>query len=168
MTGVVIGVLASYVYDHTLAKKGPLQVIVKTDEVVVVRGDDRVIIPRAIHEAKQLVEKNPIFVRSMDRMFSSTVLDTRVSGFGLAPSLEALLAEIILDRELLEMRDDLEQPKARVIEEDADLYIVKAILERSNRKWEFKWHGVNISAPIKDPEFLRRFRKAQLHDSPGR
>ncbi len=145
VTGVVIGVLASYVYDHTLAKKEPVQVIVQTDEVVVVRGNDRVVIPRGIREAQQLVEKNPIFVRSMDRMLSSTVLDPRVTGFGLAPSLDSPPPEIILDRKLLEMRDDLEpEPKARVIEEDADLYIVKAILERSNRKWEFKWHGVNI------------------------
>jgi uncharacterized repeat protein (TIGR03803 family) len=81
VTGVVIGVLASYVYDHTLAKKEPVQVIVNTDEVVIVRGNDRVVIPRAIREAQQLVEKNPTFVRSMDRMLSSTILDSRVTGF---------------------------------------------------------------------------------------
>ena len=166
-TGVVIGVLASYVYDHTLAKKEPVQVIVNTDEVVVVSGKDRVIIPRAIREAQKLVEKNPIFVRSIDRMLSSTALDTRVTGFGLSPSLDSA-PEIILNRELLELRDDLEpEPKTRVIEEDADLYIVKAILERNNRKWEFKWHGMNISAPIKDPNFYDDFAKHNFMIAPG-
>jgi hypothetical protein len=167
-TGIVIGVLASYVYDHTFAKKEPVQVIVNTDEVVVVSGKDRVVIPRAVREAEQLVERNPIFVRSVDRMLRSTVLDTRVTGFGLAPSLDSAPPEIILNRELLELRDDLEpEPKTRVIEEDADLYIVKAILERNNRKWEFKWHGMNISAPIKDPNFYDDFAKHNFMIAPG-
>ena len=30
-------------------------------------------------------------------------------------------------------------------------------MERSKRKWEFKWHGVNIAAPIKDPQFFDDF-----------
>jgi hypothetical protein len=167
-TGVVIGILASYVYDHTLAKKEPVEVIVQTDEVIVIKGNDRVIIPRAIHEAKQVVEKDPVFVRSVDRMLSSTVLDDRVTGFGLTPSLNDPLPGIILSRELLEMRDPLEpEPRTRIIEEDADLYIVKAIMERNTRKWEFKWHGMNISAPIKDPNFYDDFAKHNFTIAPG-
>lgn len=168
ITGIVIGVLASYVYDHTLGKKEPVQVIVQTDEVIVVSGNDRVVVPRAVHDAKQLVEKDPNFVRSMDRMLSSAVIDDRVTGLGLAPSLDSPPPAVILNRELLEMRDPLEQePKTRVIEEDADLYIVKAIMERSTRKWEFKWHGINISAPIKDPNFYDDFAKHNFTIAPG-
>lgn len=168
VTGVLIGVVASYVYDHTLAKKEPIQVIVQTDEVVVVRGDDRVVVPRNIYDAQQLVQKNPVFVRSMDRMLSSTTLDDRVTGFGLVPSLESPPPAVIIDRELLEVRDDVEpEPKTRVVEEDADLYIVKAIMERSDRKWEFKWHGMNISAPIKDPNFYDDFAKHNFTIAPG-
>jgi hypothetical protein len=168
ITGIVIGVLASYVYDHTLGKKEPVQVIVQTGEVIVVSGNDRLVIPRAVHDAKQLVEKDPTFVRSMDRMLSSTVIDDRVTGFGLVPSIDSPPPEVILNRELLEMRDPLEpEPKIRVIEEDADLYIVKAIMERSIRKWEFKWHGINISAPIKDPIFYDDFARHNFMIAPG-
>jgi hypothetical protein len=167
-TGVVIGVLATYIYDHTLAKKEPVQVIVQTDEVIVVKGGDRIIIPRNIYEAKRLVEKEPTFTRAIDRMLSSTVLDDRVSGFGLTPSLDSPPPEVILDRELLEIRDSQdEDPKTRVVEEDADLYIVKAIMERSARKWEFKWHGINISAPIKDPNFYDDFARHNFTIAPG-
>ncbi len=168
ITTVIIGVLTSYVYDHTLAKKEPVEVIVQTNEVIVISGSDRIVVPRAIHDAKQLVEKNPIFVRSMDRMLSSTVLDDRVTGFGLAPSLDSPPPEVILTRELLEMRDPLDlEPKTRVVEEDADLYIVKAIMERSTRKWEFKWHGMNISAVIKDPNFYDDFARHNFTIAPG-
>lgn len=100
-TGVLIGVLASYIYDHTLGKKEPVQVLVETDEVIVISGNDRIVVPRVIHEAKQFVQKDPTFVRSMDRMLSSTVLDDRVTGFGLAPSLDSSPPEVILKREHL-------------------------------------------------------------------
>lgn len=167
-TGVLIGILASYIYDHTLAKKEHVEVIVQDDEVIVVSGNDRVIVPRAIHDAQQLVQQDPVFVRSMDRMLGSAVLDERVTGFGLAPSLDSPPPEVILNRELLETRDNSElEPKTRVIEEDADLFIVKAIMERSTRKWEFKWHGMNIPAPIKDPNFYDDFAKHNFTIAPG-
>lgn len=168
VTGVIIGVLASYVYDHTLSKKEPVEVIIQTDEVIVVSGNDRVVIPKNIRDAQKLVEKNPAFVHSMDRMVGSITLDHRVTGFGLAPSLNSPPPEIVLNRELLELPDPLDpEPKTRIVEEDADLHIVKAILERSNRKWEFKWHGVNISAPIKDPNFYDDFAKHNFMIAPG-
>lgn len=168
VTNIIIGVLAAYIYDHTLARKEPVEVIVQTNEVIIVKGNDRIVIPRNVYEAKQLVEKEPTFVRSMDRMLNSTVVDNRVTGFGLAPSLDSPPPEVILDRESLEMRSPSDdEPKARVVEEDADLYIVKAIMERSARKWEFKWHGMNISAPIKDPNFYDDFAKHNFTIGPG-
>lgn len=168
ITNVLIGVLAAYVYDHTLAKKERVQVVVETDEVIVVSGDDKIIVPRAVHEAKQIVQQDPVFVRSMDRMLGSAVIDERVTGFGLAPSIDSPPPEVILNRELLETRDNPElEPKTRVIEEDADLFIVKAIMERSTRKWEFKWHGMNIPAPIKDPNFYDDFAKHNFTIAPG-
>jgi len=168
VTTIVMGVLTSYIYEHTLGKKEPVQVIVESDEVVVVSGHDRIIVPRSVHDAQQEVQKDPVFARSMDRFLSSTVLDEHVTGFGLSPSIDGPSPAVILHRELLEIRDPLEpEPKTRVIEEDADLYIVKAIMERSTRKWEFKWHGVNISAPINDPNFYDDFAKHDFTIAPG-
>lgn len=168
VTGVIIGVLSSYIYDHTLAKKQPVEVVVKTDEIIVISGDNRIVVPRNIYEAKNLVEKDSVFVRSMDRMLGSTVIDARVTGFGLTSSLDSPPPAVILERNLLELSEPLEpEPATRVIEEDADLYIVKAIMERSSRKWEFKWHGVNISAPIKDPSFYDDFAKHSFTIAPG-
>jgi hypothetical protein len=168
ITGLVIGVMSSYIYDHTLAKREQVQVVVETNEVLVVSGDERIIIPRNIYEAKQQVEEDPVFVRSMDRMISNTLIDERVTGFGLAPAISSEPPKVVLDRELLGIRDTLEpEPPTRVIEEDADLYIVKAIMERSTRKWEFKWHGMNISAPIKDPAFYDDFARHNFTIAPG-
>lgn len=169
VTGVLIGVLASYVYDHTLSKKDSIHVEVNTNEVIITDGADRIIVPRDVHEAKKLVAQNPVFVRSMDRMVSSVIIDERVTGFGLTSDVNGPPPQLILPRELLAIRDepiDIEA-KTRVVEEDCDLYIVKAIMERSNRKWGFRWHGINIAAPIKDPNFYDDFAKHNFTIAPG-
>ncbi len=143
---LVIGVLASYIYEHNLAKKDEISVVVNTDEVIITHGDDRVIVPRSVHDAAQEVARNPAFTKSIDRMMSSVVIDERVTGFGLSPSPDSPPPSIILPREALLIRDSESEPDppTRIVEEDADLYIVKAIMERSTRKWEFKWHGITI------------------------
>lgn len=168
---LLIGVLSSYIYDHTLSKKDKIEVNVDEHEVVIVHGDERVIVPRDVYDAEQMVKKNATFVRSMDKMLGSVVLDERVTGFAILPDDGSDLPapHAVLPRDLLEIRDAETDPEAktRVIEEDADLYIVKAIMERSKRKWEFKWHGINISAPIKDPNFYDDFAKHNFTIAPG-
>jgi hypothetical protein len=170
VTGIVIGVLSAYIYDHTLAKKEHVQVQVNTDEVIITSGDDRVIIPREVQDATQLVARNSAFTRSIDRMLGSVVIDEHVTGFGLQSDESEHSGTLILPRELLATRDealDLEAAPTRTIEEDSDLYIVKAIMERSKRKWEFRWHGVNISAPITDPNFYDDFARLNFTIAPG-
>jgi hypothetical protein len=169
VTGVVIGVLGNYIYDHTLSKRDPVQIQINTDEVIITHGEDRVIVPREVHEATQLVPQNPVFVRSVERMLGSVIMDERVTGFGIAADVNDPPPALMLPRELLAIRDDHSDPKAktRVTEEDCDLYIVKAIMERSKRKWEFKWHGFTIAAPIKDANFYDDFAKHNFTIAPG-
>jgi hypothetical protein len=169
ISGLIIGVMSTYIYDHTLAKRDKIEVKVDENEVVITQGNDRIIVPRDVYNAEQMVAKNPTFVRSMDKMLGSVILDDRVRGFGVTPDIDSPPPALILPRDLLEIRDEPVDPdaKVRVIEEDADLYIVKAIMERSKRKWEFKWHGINISAPIKDPNFYDDFAQHNFTIAPG-
>jgi hypothetical protein len=166
---VVLSVLASYLYEHTLAKHEPIQVIVNTDEVLITQGDQTVIVPRGVHDAARQVAEDPAFMRSMDRMVSSVILDQRVTGFGLVPTIDSPPPAVLIRREAMEIRDTPpeQDEKTRVIEEDCDLYIVKAIMERSPRKWEFKWRGIAISAPIKDPNFYDDFARHDFTIAPG-
>lgn len=166
---IVLSVMASYIYDHTLARQPSVQVVINTNEVIITDGDQQVVVPREVHEATQLVAQNSDFTRSMDRMLASTIIDERVTGFGVASYMNGPPPAIILPRALLSVRDELSNPEAktRIVEEDCDLYIVKAIMERSKRKWEFKWHGMNIAAPIKDPNFYDDFARHNFTIAPG-
>jgi hypothetical protein len=169
VTGILIGVLSNYIYAHTLGKKEPVAVQVDGDEMIITQGNDRIIVPRVVHEATQAVAKNPVFVRSVDRMLGSVIIDEHVTGFGLTSDPNGPPPALLLPRDLLAIRDAPADPEAktRVIEEECDLYIVKAIMERSKRKWEFKWHGVNIAAPIKDPNFYNDFASHNFTIAPG-
>jgi hypothetical protein len=168
LTGIVIGVLSSFIYDHTLSKKDHVEVQVNTTEVIISHGDDRIVVSREVHEASKLCAQNPSFVRAIDRVLEGATTDENVTGLGIATSLDGPPPALVLPRELLAVRSPLEaEPKTRIIEEDSDLYIVKAIMERSNRKWGFRWHGINISASIKDPKFYDDFAKHNFTIAPG-
>ncbi|ODU93976.1 MAG: hypothetical protein ABT18_06445 [Rhodanobacter sp. SCN 66-43] len=61
--------------------------------------------------------------------------------------------------------DDIQHD--RVVTEIADLQIVKAILDKSKRKWEFMWRGFKISAPVIDDQFYKDFFAHNITIAPG-
>lgn len=68
---------------------------------------------------------------------------------------------------ILEVDGLEDDPETRIIKERCDLQIVKAILERSTRKWEFMWRGVKISAPVLDSVFYDHFFAHSITIAPG-
>ena len=80
LTTILLGMVTNYAYDHTLAKKDHVYVEVNTDEVIITQGEDRIIVPRNVHDVTQLARQNPDFVRAMDRMLSSTVNRSKRDG----------------------------------------------------------------------------------------
>lgn len=61
----------------------------------------------------------------------------------------------------------IDTPANRIVPELVDLQIVKAILERSKRKWEFMWRGIKISAPVTDEKFYIDFFAHDITIAPG-
>ena len=66
--------------------------------MIISQGNDRVIVPRNVYSASQMVAKDPIFVRSVDRMLNGVISDDLVTGFGITPDLDKPPA-LILSRE---------------------------------------------------------------------
>jgi hypothetical protein len=40
ISGLIIGVMSTYIYDHTLAKRDKIEVKVDDNEVIIVQGND--------------------------------------------------------------------------------------------------------------------------------
>lgn len=156
---LVIGIVGSYIYDRTLKADDSVKVEISTNEVVITRGNDRVIVPRNMYDALKTAEKNPDFPRAMTRVFEAVARDEDVHGLGIVPQLDSPPPDVIIDRADLQKAAllPIEMPNIRIVPEIVDLQIIKAILERSRRKWEFMWRGVKISAPVTDEKFYIDF-----------
>lgn len=167
--GLVLGVLGNYIYERTLAVDSKITVEVKTDEVIIQRGDDRVVVPRIIYDATRRAERNPQFVEAVTRTFQAVAADEKIKSIGLVESMDSPPPAIPIPRTTLLTlaSQELLDPTTRVISEHADLQIVKAILKKSNRKWEFVWRGVTISAPVTDTRFYVDFFAHEITIAPG-
>lgn len=167
--GLIIGVLGNYIYERTLSLDNKVIVEVKTDEVIIQRGQDRVIVPRQVYDATRKAEKNPQFVKAMTKTFEAVAADEAVNSLGLVESMDSPPPPIPIPRATLQsLAIEIPQdPDARVITESAELQIVKAILDKSKRKWEFMWRGIKISAPVVHEQFYVQFYAHNITIAPG-
>lgn len=161
------GIAANIIYDAAFKDNPtPPQIIVNSSEVVIQYGNDRVIVPRAVHDAVDNAKKNLAVKRGVERTFQSLQADERIIEFGLTARIDdpqpllriprTLFPSILADTPIVP-----ETTTGRVKTEKARLLILKAWLNRSKRKWSFEWNGVPISAPIVDTDFLERLHRRE-------
>lgn len=169
LLALVIGIIGNYIYERTLAKDNSVKVVVNTDEVIVQSGDKTIIVPRRIYEATRAVEKDPKFTGAISRTFEALQSDPQVQGVAIVRNMEAPKPEIFIERSEFQQFATLPdtEPDQRVIFEIVDLQIIKAVLDRGTRKWEFMWRGIRISAPVLDNGFWARFNAHNITIAPG-
>lgn len=80
---IVYGVIASYIYQHTLAPDTQTIVNVEDDRVVIQSGEDRVIVPKEVFEAKERLEKSERFKAAVSSTINAATSDPEVRGVGL-------------------------------------------------------------------------------------
>lgn len=169
LKAITLGVLAAFVFEHTLASDTEVKVIVDETQVVIEQGDKKIIVPRAVYDAQKELEKSEKFRKKIARTFETIEKDTNITSFGLTNSPEMKKPQIEIPRENFSIlsveAEPLEEKKVNI--EVADLQIKKAILERSKRKWEFVWRGVKISAPVLDDSFYDDFFAHKITIAPG-
>jgi len=168
LKAIVLGVLASVVYEHTLAPNKDVVVNVSGDEVVIQQGETKIIVPRAVHEGAKAAKQNPSFRKAVGDAARAIEADPEVRTFGLThspgkPGLEIPRERVAaLSTWVLEPEGD-----ERELAETTDLQILRAILERSRRMWQFAWNGVRISAPVVDEKFYQDFFERRITVAPG-
>ncbi len=169
VVGVVIGLLSNYIYERVFSVDDSIKVVINSDEVVIEKGDERIVVPRNVYEATREAEKNPKFVQAIERTFQTIEKDPDIKGFGLSDSMDTGKPTVILPREniILASGEVHEVEGVRVVPEIVELQILKAILERGKRKWEFMWRGIKISAPIISQSFYNEFFNHSITIAPG-
>lgn len=170
LKGVVLGVIAAFVYEHTLAPNADVTVNVTEAEVVIEQGNTRIIVPREVHEAKEQVQDDPQFRSGVGRAVKAAEDDPAIVdiGFGTEDDPEP---PIKVPRERFALISEpiprYQEDEPREVEERTNVRIIRAILERSRRRWEFVWNGVRISAPVTDDGFYDDFFAHRITIAPG-
>lgn len=166
---IILGIISTFIYERAFTTQQDVRVEIQTNEIVIERGTERIIVPREVYEATQTAAGNPQFVAGIGRAMKSVSDDQHVAGLAIVPKLDSPEPEAIIPRQSLSQIAPtvVEEGNTRAVEENCDLQIVKAILERGPRKWEFRWRGVRISAPVLDQSFYSRFFAHQITIAPG-
>ena len=161
------GIVANVIYENYIKfPDPPPEIIINTNEVIIVRGKDRYIVPRAIHEAAENAKQSPDVKRGVRNTFEPLRKDPRVTEFGLTNRIDDPVPVLMVPRSefprIIESITVVEEsPTDRIRSETARLIISKAWLNKPKRKWSFEWNGVPVSAPIADEEFLQRLERRE-------
>lgn len=169
VAGVIIGVIANYVYERTFAIDDNVKIEIHTDEVIIEKGEERIIVPRNVYDATREAEKNPKFTQAIEKSFQAIEKDNKIDGIGFVKDISDPKPEVLIPRSAIISASDIfiEEKGVRIVTELVELQIIKAILERGRRKWEFMWRGFKISAPITDDNFFKDFFAHDITIAPG-
>lgn len=166
---IVYGIIATHIYEIAIKTDTPPNIVVNAEMVVIESGNNKIIVPRNVYEAKKQLEKSDRFNSAVGQVFHGALSDPSISGIGLKTDMGKTPPSIYVPREKFAIFDArrIEEEGTREIVEFANLEISRAILSRGNRKWEFFWRGIKISAPVLDNRFYNRFFAHDITIAPG-
>jgi hypothetical protein len=167
---IAYSVIGAFIYQHTLAPDKTVTVNTSDTEVVIEQGDTKIVIPKDVHEAINEVDKSPKFRKGVSDAMRAIESDEQVTSLSFSGRIDAPLPPIQIPRErfgLLTTELDRPDGEDRELIEITDLQIMRAILERSNKRWQFGWNGIRISAPVSDDKFYDEFFSHRITIAPG-
>jgi len=167
---VVLAVIASFIYEHTLAPDHDVTVTVSTNEVVIEQQDTKIVVPREVYEARKQVDDLPSFREGVSRAVKAADDDASIRSLSISESDSPPQPPINIPRErfpLLVEPFPSDRGDFKEVVEHTTVRIVRAILERNRRRWEFVWNGVRISAPVLDDQFYDDFFAHRITIAPG-
>ncbi len=167
LQAIILGIISTYIYEHTLAPNNDIKIFVDQENVIIEQNDNKIIVPKDIYEAKRLVEKSDRFKESISRTFSTLDKDRQIDGFAFTKDISEVPVCIIPRDNFSIMEDLTEDDDERAIVQHTHLQILRAILDKTNRKWEFVMGGIKIPAPVLDEVFYKDFYDHKITIAPG-
>lgn len=151
---------------YTLKQAGGptnIEVILKGEEVTISRPSATIKIPRSVYDNSVKIYGDINIQKYLVQNFTILEDDPNITGFGFAESIEKpqLLFNSIKE-EFFEMAQvDVAKPEEdiKVTEDRSKIQIIRPILEKRKRKWEFVWRGVRVSGYINDKAFSDSIEK---------
>lgn len=163
---VVMPILVTVFYESVLKPDDSTKIIVNTSEVVIEKGKDRIIVPRDAYDRAQKLTDRKKVMRHVANAVAAVQSDPNVTSLGIYKGFDTEQPPAILiprdEFALVRASAEEEDGGKRTIPKDAVLGILKAVLAKSDRKWDFVWNGVKIGATINDPVFMAKVMSRQV------
>jgi hypothetical protein len=172
---LIVGILGSiiytkYIHSHVDPSLPPT-IVVNGEYAVVQHGSDRVIIPRLVWDAQRGMPKPQEVEKHVAKLFSVLDEDPSISEFGLARTMTDEPIENIPRQNFQHLANVALEPDGddsrRYRDERALLVVLKAVFERGERRWQFVWGGIRISAPIKCSDFFDKLASREYQFAQG-
>lgn len=167
---IVIALVAAIIYEHTFATDQRVNVVVTNDSVIIKQGEHEIIIPKDAEKYYEEIKKSDAVNNNIAKAFGVLEKDESVTEFGITTKISDSRPLITISRDhfpTIAGDDVLDNETSRESKERTEVQIVRAILERSKRRWEFVWRGVKISAPVSDDDFYNDFFAHRITIAPG-
>jgi hypothetical protein len=165
---IALGLVAAFIWEIIQGKKD-INVIVNDDSYVLEYENEKIILPKDAQEYYENIKKVDSIKKNIKENFDILNKDKKIKSFGFTTDINDESPKFLVSRNnfrLLSSESEIEEDKIERIE-ITKLLIVRAILKKSNRMWEFIWNGNPISAPIKDINFFDSFISHQIQIAPG-
>ncbi|MGV3686188.1 MAG: hypothetical protein ACO1NS_11215 [Daejeonella sp.] len=168
VNAIALNLFASFLW-YWMQPRESVNIIVNSDTYVVEHGDERIILPKEAGEYFDSIKNNKKVQEEITATFKTLQDDIRVSNVELHSIDKNSIPELIIARENFAVLSSISIDKKVEgdVEVDASLVIIKAILEKSLRRWQFKWGHRRISAPILDFDFYNDFGAHKFTIAPG-
>lgn len=166
---VIWGIVATHIYEKAIKTDAPPKITVTDTLVTIEIGNEKIIVPKDVYEAKKQVERSERFNNAVGKVFDAAASDPSVKGIAITEDTGPQRPPLIIPREkfaLFQTEQPLDE-STREIVEITHVEISRAILERGKRRWEFFWRGVRIAAPVLDQKFFDRFFAHEIMIAPG-
>jgi hypothetical protein len=164
---IILALFSAFLYELIRPEK-EIKVIVNSDAYIIEHGDERIILPKEAQEYYDSLKRNENVKKEISNTFRILDKDGRVDYLKIAPN-DRKENHIVINRPDFKHLALLSEPEleTKEREERTRLIIIRAILEKSNRRWQFIWNGIKISAPILDDEFYDDFSNHKIKIAPG-
>ncbi|KWT64338.1 hypothetical protein APY04_3350 [Hyphomicrobium sulfonivorans] len=181
---IIVGLLINYVSTELLYEKPTYTV--DGDKLIIVTSQEKLIFPKSVFDQQDEISSNINVAKGMKKAFEAVDQDDDVHSLGIIPGEDvhakpavdvprAKFPKVIaklnyaVDRSSRDMltQQAFDARTTRNVTERTTVGIIKAVLRRSKRKWQFSWQGFEISAPITDPIFFDRLAGRQIAIAQG-
>lgn len=148
-------------------------IVIRDNEVTIETSNSKIIIPREIYDNADKIKNQKNIKSEIAASFDIIANDPSISGFKIQKNLEDQSFPFQTKREdfnffinIAEANEELGSNKKKLTEE-AHLQLIKVILEKGKRKWEFAWKGIKISAPVSDDKFWDKMARGEISIKQG-